>query len=175
MAGTFDAVTEPMLELVARLWGRSASVNNLVSPQRTATVSGDKRSHPTTTAWQRLFNARRSRPRHVRHLFAIQRFRSGTARNPYNYCYYCVRCRWAFLVDGRGGVVAVDKDNRALDGVVGAYRVETFKLGPCGAHWASSAIINGGRAVSEDEPANTIRKAPLTLVSSRKSAAQQAG
>jgi len=171
--GTFDALTNPMLELVARLWARTVSVNNFVAPDRNAERShaSAKTSHRSAKAWQRLFSARNTRIRHVRHLFAIQRFRNGTVRNPYNYCYYCVRCRWAFLVDGRGGVVAVDKDNRPLEGVVGAYRVETFKHGPCGAHWGSSAVINGGRAMSDEEPANAIRKVPLTLVGSRKSAA----
>jgi hypothetical protein len=174
MAGTFDAPANPMLELVARLWARSASVNNFVEPDRNAERSHPpaKSSHLSASAWQRLFTARNSTNRHVRHLFAIQRFRSGTVRNPYNYCYYCVRCRWAFLVDGRGGVVAVDKDKRPLDGVVGAYRVETFKHGPCGAHWASSAVIDGGRAACNAEVESTARKAALTLVSSRKSAAQ---
>ncbi len=156
-----------MLELVARLWTRTTIVNDLVAPDRSA-----ERSHPSTNAWQRLFAARNSRPRYVRHLFAIQRFRSGTARRPYNYCYYCVRCRWAFLVDGRGGVVAVDDDKRPLDGVVGAYRVESFRRGPCGAHWASSAVIDGGLKARDKESSASGHKAPLTLVSTRKSGVQ---
>ena len=38
--GTFDALTNPMLELVARLWARTVSVNNFVAPDRNA-----ERSH----------------------------------------------------------------------------------------------------------------------------------
>jgi hypothetical protein len=119
-----------------------------------------------------MLTARSTRSKRVKHLFAIERLRTGTARHPYNYRYFCVRCRWAFWFDGRGGVVAVDGDNRPLEGVVGAYRVGSFAHGPCGAHWASSAVIDGGLKERDRQTAAPTRRAPLTLVSPRRSAVQ---
>jgi len=99
--------------------------------------------------------------------------RTGTTIHPYNYCYYCVRCRWAFQVDGRGGVIAVDNQNRPLEGEVAAYRVKTFPKGPCDAHWASSAVIDGGRKAVVEESSNANRRAPLTLVRIRRTSPQE--
>jgi len=155
----------PMLELFSWLLPRAIRSSLLAAPDRSIT-----RSKPSANAWRRLLTTRGScsiAP--VRHLFAIQRMPSGTARYPYNYCYYCVRCRWAFLVDGHGGVVPVDHDRQPLADAEAAYRRETFARGPCGAHWASSAVIDGGRKGSDQESSSSDRRASLTLVSPRSS------
>ena len=158
----------PMLGLFSWLLPRAIRVGPPAAPARSVA-----RSRPSASAWRRLLTMRGSRSRPpVRHLFAIQRMPSGAARYPYNYCYYCVRCRWAFLVDGLGGVVPVDGDRQPLADDESAYRRETFARGPCGAHWASSAVIDGGRKVSNQESSSSIRRASLTLVSPRSSVVQ---
>src|SRR5258708_17849407 len=129
-----------MLDLFSWLLPRTIRTGALAAPARSV-----ERWKPSENAWRRLLTERGSRPKQVRHSFAIQRLPSGLARYPYNYCYFCVRCRWAFLVDGLGGVVPVDGDLHPLVETEAAYRRETFARGPCGAHWASSAVIAGRR------------------------------
>jgi hypothetical protein len=156
-----------MLEFVARMLARTTVVIPFAAQDRSANMSLSR------DRWQRLFAARNSSsgPR-VRHLFAIERLRKGAARGSYSHCYYCVRCRWAFLVDGRGGVIAVDSDHQPLAHEQAAHRVESFAHGPCGAHWASSAIIDGGLKVSNSESLTTSGRTPLTVVSTRRDAVQ---
>jgi hypothetical protein len=155
----------PMLELFSWLLPHAIPASPLAAPARSV-----ERPKPSANAWRRLRTAPSSRSRPVRHLFAIQRLPSGTARYPYNYCYYCVRCRWEFLVDGFGGVVPVDHDRQPLPDAEAAYRRETFARGPCSAHWASSAVIDGGRKVSDQQASSSDRRASLTLVCPRSSA-----
>lgn len=52
---------------------------------------------------------------------------------PQRYAYYCVRCKWSFLVnDGRRGVVtALDESGQPLERIEAAQRVGTFTDGPC--------------------------------------------
>lgn len=52
---------------------------------------------------------------------------------PQRYAYYCVRCKWSFLVnDGRRGVVtALDASGKPLERTEAAQRVATFTDGPC--------------------------------------------
>src|SRR5260221_4447101 len=52
---------------------------------------------------------------------------------PQRYSYYCVRCKWSFLVnDGRRGVVtALDASGKPLERTEAAERVATFTDGPC--------------------------------------------
>jgi hypothetical protein len=158
-----------MLEFVARMLARATVVIPFAAQDRSANMS-----RPSRDGWQRLLAARNSSSgRRVRHLFAIQRLRQGAAGGSYNHCYYCVRCRWAFLVDGRGGVIAVDSDNQPLAHEEAAHRVESFAHGPCGAHWASSAIIDGGHKVSDSESLTTCGRTALTVVSTRRDAVQQ--
>jgi hypothetical protein len=160
-------LTVPMLDLFSWLLPRTIRTGALAAPARSV-----ERWKPSENAWRRLLTERGSRPKQVRHSFAIQRLPSGLARYPYNYCYYCVRCRWAFLVDGLGGVVPVDGDLHPLVETEAAYRRGTFARGPCGAHWASSAVIDGGRKESAQESSSSNRRASLTLVSTRINAAQ---
>ena len=154
-----------MRGLLTWLLPRAIRVSPPVGPPRSV-----MRSNPSASAWRRLLTARNSRggpP--VRHLFAIQRMPSDTGSYPYDYCYYCVRCRWAFLVDGIGGVVPVGDHRQPLPDAEVAYRRETFARGPCGAHWASSAVVDGGRQVTAQEPSGSNRRTSLTLVSPRRS------
>jgi hypothetical protein len=153
-----------MLELFSRLLPRAIRVGSTDVPARSVA-----NLTPSESGWRRLQTLRSSPGKPVRHLFAIQRLPSGVARYPYNYCYYCVRCRWAFLVDGLGGVVPVDAELHPLVETTAAYRRETFAHGPCGAHWASAAVIDGGRKLSDQESPVSNRRASLTLVSPRSS------
>jgi hypothetical protein len=158
----------PMRELFSWLLPRAIGITPDAEPVRSVL-----RSRPSISAWRRLLAARNSRGEPpVRHLFAIQRMPTGTTRYPYNYCYYCVRCRWMFLVDGIGGVVPVDDQRQPLPDAEAAYRHETFARGPCGANWASSAVIDGGRKAADQEAPGSNRRASLTLVSPRRSAVQ---
>jgi hypothetical protein len=154
-----------MLELFSKLLPRVMRLGAVAAP-----TPGVASLKPSESGWRRLQTGRSSLGKTVRHLFAIQRLPSGVARYPYNYCYYCVRCRWAFLVDGLGGVVPVDGDLHPLVETTAAYRRETFAHGPCGAHWASTAVIDGGRKRSDQESPVSNRRASLTLIRPRSSA-----
>jgi len=44
--------------------------------------------------------------------------------------YYCIRCKWSFLVCG-GKVVVLDEDGSPLGGDEGLHRFATFEEGPC--------------------------------------------
>jgi hypothetical protein len=158
-----------MLELVSWIMPRALGLNRLNAPAPTV-----ERARPSVGTWRGLFTSRTSPDKRAKHLFAIQRLPRGAASHPYNYCYYCVRCRWNFLVDGRGGVVAVGEDNQPLDNAVAELREKSFACGPCGAHWASIAVVEGGRKERVQEPPSDARTAPLTLVRPRREAAQSA-
>jgi hypothetical protein len=154
-----------MLELFSKLLPRAMRLGAVAAPTRSVV-----KLKPSESGWRRLRTERSSADKNVRHLFAIQRLPSGVVRYPYNYCYYCVRCRWAFLVDGLGGVVPVDAELHPLVETTAAYRRETFARGPCGAHWASTAVIDGGRRLSDQESPVSNRRALLTLIRPRSSA-----
>jgi hypothetical protein len=68
----------------------------------------------------------------MRHMFAIKdRGLSGWFK-PHSYRYFCVLCRWTFLVENRrGDVAALDEPGQALTGAENAAHVATFALGPC--------------------------------------------
>lgn len=44
--------------------------------------------------------------------------------------YYCIRCKWSFLVCERQ-VIVLDEHGRPLPGTKGAERFDTFDEGPC--------------------------------------------
>jgi nucleoside-diphosphate-sugar epimerase len=67
----------------------------------------------------------------LRHLFAIEVLSNGRPYRDFKYRYYCIRCHWLFMVDRRGGVVALDDRARPLAIGEGALRVRTFARGPC--------------------------------------------
>lgn len=49
-----------------------------------------------------------------RHAFVIYRLKPADALEPYRHRYMCLDCRWNFLVDVRGRVVAVDAADRPI-------------------------------------------------------------
>jgi hypothetical protein len=77
---------------------------------------------------------------------------------PRRYSFFCVRCRWSFLVnDGRRGVItALDADGDPMDGDEAAERIATFAQGPCPALKILSVVprrseqANGARQTSAD-------------------------
>jgi hypothetical protein len=68
----------------------------------------------------------------MRHSFAIKDLGQSGWFKPHRYRYFCVLCRWTFLVDNRrGDATAMDESDQALSGPENAARVATFALGPC--------------------------------------------
>jgi len=76
-------LTVPNAGSVSWLLPRTIRTGALAAPARSV-----ERWKPSENAWRRLLTERGSRPKQVRHSFAIQRLPSGLARYPYNYCYY---------------------------------------------------------------------------------------
>jgi hypothetical protein len=52
---------------------------------------------------------------------------------PHRYSFFCVRCRWSFLVNnGRRGVItAIDEEGNPIAEPEAARRIATFAQGPC--------------------------------------------
>jgi hypothetical protein len=52
---------------------------------------------------------------------------------PRRYHFFCVRCRWSFLVNnGRRGVItAIDEDGNPIDAPEAERRIATLAQGPC--------------------------------------------
>jgi hypothetical protein len=68
----------------------------------------------------------------MRHMFAIKDLGQSGWFKPHSYRYFCVLCRWTFLVENRrGDAIALDESGLALSGAENAARVATFALGPC--------------------------------------------
>jgi hypothetical protein len=114
-----------MLELVARIWPRAFAFTSIAAPPQTA-----EKSDRWRITFCRKPKAAQERP--LRHLFAIDYLPNGRSLHGYDHRYYCVRCRWLFLVDRHGGVIALDELGRPLPISEGARRVRTFAYGPCG-------------------------------------------
>ncbi|MBF6560363.1 MAG: hypothetical protein IVW56_08750 [Candidatus Binataceae bacterium] len=96
------------------------------------------------------------------HLYAIERLRDAGRSTPFRHRYYCVRCRWSFLVNGRGAVKAVGEGNRKLLSAEAARRAQTFVAGPCPLRPDSPAA-----ATSRQFAPETRDRRRLALVSSR--------
>jgi hypothetical protein len=65
-------------------------------------------------------------------MFAIKDLGQSGWLKPHSYRYFCVLCRWTFLVENRrGDATALDESGQALNGTEGAARAATFALGPC--------------------------------------------
>ncbi len=80
----------------------------------------------------------------TRHSFAIEPvgYRSGWFK-PRQYRYYCIRCHWMFLVQGRK-VCALDESCEPLPEPENGRRVASFALGPCPAIPAECPPIAAG-------------------------------
>jgi len=70
----------------------------------------------------------------MRHNFTIWALeKSGTSRR-HLHLYYCVRCKWAFLVDDySASVTPLDQDGNPLRAPEAGRRLATFGVGPCAA------------------------------------------
>ncbi|MDB5108026.1 MAG: hypothetical protein JWM69_967 [Candidatus Binatus sp.] len=74
------------------------------------------------------------KPVPLRHSFAIKPLeRLSGLFPPRRYLYYCIRCKWSFLInDGKRGVLtALGNDGVPLTRDEARRRCETFALGPC--------------------------------------------
>ena len=68
----------------------------------------------------------------TRHIFAIWALEKDTTSRRRLHLYYCVRCKWAFSVDDRRGVVTpLDVNGNPIQAAETADRLATFALGPC--------------------------------------------
>jgi hypothetical protein len=68
----------------------------------------------------------------TRHNFTIWALeKSGTSRGRFH-LYYCVRCKWVFLVDDYSvSVTPLDQDGNLLRAPEAGKRLATFSVGPC--------------------------------------------
>jgi len=68
----------------------------------------------------------------LKHDFIIEDLGQTRWLRSHSYRYYCVRCRWTFLIKGRRGeVTALDEVGAPLSEAENARRISTFALGPC--------------------------------------------
>jgi hypothetical protein len=68
----------------------------------------------------------------ARHEFAIEDLGQARWLTPHRYRYFCIRCRWLFLIENRlGDATAVDESGQPLREPEQGTRVATFALGPC--------------------------------------------
>jgi hypothetical protein len=79
--------------------------------------------------WAKVFSAAQPQ-RALRHEFAIGPLHQNPLFQRKARLYYCIRCKWSFLVSGTT-VVALDKKGNPLAGAESANRVRTFAQGPC--------------------------------------------
>lgn len=121
----------------APAWSKAVEVRSYVTPP--AGLDGTERSRGLTLVKsngpQRAHNARWGdqifSPAEMRHNFAIWPLRKAAPRSDLH-LYYCVRCKWAFSVDRRGGAVTpVDSNGQPILGHDAADRLTTFSGGPC--------------------------------------------
>ncbi len=68
----------------------------------------------------------------------------------HRYRYSCLRCGWAFVVESRGRLRAVDGGGEPLSGLENIRRVQSFVVGPC----EPAQTAGGSRRV---KPARTRR------------------
>jgi hypothetical protein len=91
----------------------------------------------------------------MRHNFAIWALEKDAASTRRLHLYYCVRCKWAFSVDDRRGLVTpVDPNGKAINGVEAAQRLATFSSGPCSVF---NGLIERHRFTQEFTPIDTFR------------------
>ncbi len=103
----------------------------------------------------------------MRHMFAIKDLGQSGWFTPHRYRYFCVLCRWTFLVENRrGDATALDESGQALSGAENAARVTTFAIGPCPAAMPELQFAdreNNGHRKAETEYHRDQRKRPALL------------
>jgi hypothetical protein len=77
-----------------------------------------------------------------RHAFVISRLKPDEALEPYRHRYTCLDCRWSFLVDARGRVVAVDAADRLIAADEAMRRLASFADSSCPGSRTQSGIPN---------------------------------
>jgi hypothetical protein len=88
--------------------------------------------HGLRRSWNPACPVRRLGKVFMRHMFAIKDLGQSAWFKPHRYRYFCVLCRWTFLVENRrGDATALDESGQALSGAENAARVTTFAVGPC--------------------------------------------
>ena len=76
----------------------------------------------------------------MRHNFAIElKGRAGRFK-PQRYHYFCIRCRWLFLVEG-AAISALADSRKPLTEREGLRRIATFAAGPCPAAPLDDALL----------------------------------
>lgn len=114
--------------------------------------------------WQRRNGVSASSRSRLRHAFVIgplcdSELFAGKAR-----LYYCIRCRWRFLV-GEGRIAVLDDGGTPMTGNESSLRFASFEEGPCPALTAFAAdaiaLINArppsSRRLDEDAPRPLLR------------------
>jgi hypothetical protein len=103
----------------------------------------------------------------MRHMFAIKDLGQSGWFKPHRYRYFCVLCRWTFLVENRrGDATAWDESGHALSGAESAARVATFAVGPCPAAMPEIQFAereSNGHRKAETEYHRHQRKRPVLL------------
>lgn len=66
----------------------------------------------------------------LRHEFVIGPQRESPMFQRKARLYYCIRCKWSFLVCERQ-VIVLDEHGKPMVGALGSERFETFDQGPC--------------------------------------------
>ena len=95
--------------------------------------------------WVNRFKSLGRRPTDTRHAFVIGPLCKSAIFQQKARLYYCVRCKWSFLVCG-GKVVVLDEDGSPLGGDGSRLRFATFEKGPCPVleAFVSAASFNTG-------------------------------
>jgi hypothetical protein len=71
-------------------------------------------------------------PNEMRHNFAIWPLKDSDTSKGRWHLYSCVRCKWSFRIDDRGGsVIPLDQNGSELQKCETAERLATFDVGPC--------------------------------------------
>jgi hypothetical protein len=84
----------------------------------------------------------RALPAPRRHAFVISRLKPDEALEPYRHRYTCLHCRWNFLADPRGRVVAVDAADRLIAPGEAARRLASFADSSCPGRRTRSGFSN---------------------------------
>jgi hypothetical protein len=134
-------VAAPLVNLDSRVPFRGLALVNSGKPN-----AADRSARPAGP----LFSAAG-----MRHNFAIWALeKSGTSRR-HLHVYYCVRCKWGFLVNDHSGLVTpLDQNGNPIREPEAAERVATFGVGPCPVF---SRLTGNGRLTQVVAPADVPR------------------
>jgi hypothetical protein len=103
------------------------------------------------------------RPTATRHEFVVGRLSKPAELQQKARLYYCIRCKWSFLVCG-SEVAVLDEDGSPLGGDGSRRRFATFEEGPCPVleAFVSAAVLSAGASQPHfrrecDEPVDLVR------------------